>query len=67
MRVLEQKEMTAKRMAEEIETLIEFRPRMADLNIDGARRSAEILLDLVNRRRGTRVIHAVEELVKCPV
>ena len=67
MRVLEQKEMTPKRMAEEIRKLIDFQPRTADLDFDGARRSTEILLDLLNLRQGTRVSHAAEELLKCQV
>jgi len=64
-RVLEQKEMTAKRMAEEIRNLINFQPRTADLNFDGARRSTEILYDLLERHRVIQGSHAAEELVRC--
>lgn len=65
MRVLEQKEMTPKRMAEEIRNLIDFQPRMTHLNFDGARSSTEILYDLLERRRVTQRSHAAEELVRC--
>lgn len=64
-RVLEQKEMTAKRMAEEIRNLIDFQPRTTPLDFDGARRSAEILCDLLERRRVIQGSHAAEELVRC--
>ncbi len=66
-RVLEQKHMTPARMADEIQTLMSFQPRTADLNLEGARRSTEILMSLVNERRGTRLFRGAEELVKCPV
>jgi len=64
--VLEQKEMRPERMAEEIRKLINFQPRTALLNFDGALRSTEVLYDLLERRR--RVIqgsHAAEELLRC--
>ena len=65
MRVLEQKELTPKRMAEKIKYLINFQPRTADLNLNGARRSTEILYDLLQRRRVMQGSHAAEELVRC--
>ena len=65
MRVLEQKELTPKRLAEEISSLINFQPRTAHLNLDGARRSTEILSDLLQRRRVIQGSHAVEESVRC--
>lgn len=65
MRVLEQKELTPKRLAEEIRNLIGFQPQTANLNFDGARRSTEILSDLLERRRVIQGSHAAEELVRC--
>lgn len=65
MRVLEQKELKPKRLAEEIRKLIGFQPRTANLNFDGARRSTEILYDLLERRRVIQGSHAEEELVRC--
>lgn len=65
MRVLEQKELTPNRLAEEISNLINFQPRTAHLNLDGARRSTEILSDLLRRRRVIQGSHAVEESVRC--
>ena len=62
LRVLEQKEMTPKRMADEMRRLIDFQPQMVHLDFDGARRSTEILCDLLQARRGVR-----EELVQCLV
>jgi predicted glycosyltransferase len=64
-RVLEQKEMTAKRMVGEIRNLINFQPRTADLNFDGARQSTEILSELLERHREIQGSHAAEELVRC--
>ena len=64
-RVLEQKEMTAKRMAEEIRNLMNFQPRRANLNFDGARQSTEILSDLLERHRVIQGAHAAEELMIC--
>lgn len=64
-RVLEQKEMTAKRMAEEIRNLMNFQPRKTNLNFDGARQSTEILYDLLERHRLTQGAHAAEELRIC--
>ena len=64
-RVLEQKELTPERLAEEIETLIDFRPRTADLNLDGARRSTEILYELLKRRRIVQRSDPAEELLRC--
>jgi predicted glycosyltransferase len=66
-RVLEQKEMTPARMADEIQNLMRFQPQTTELNLDGARRSAEILIGLVNERRGTRLLRGAEELMKCQV
>jgi len=66
MRVLEQKEMTAKRMAEEMRNLIDFKPRTTHLNLDGARRSTEILCELLERRRAGQGFYAAKELVECP-
>jgi predicted glycosyltransferase len=65
LRVLEQKEMTPQRMASEIRKLIDFQPRTMHLNFDGARRSTEILCELLERRRVTQGSHAAEELVRC--
>ena len=65
MRVLEQKEMTPERIAEEIRNLINFQPRTAHLNFAGVRRSTEILCDLLERRRVTQGSHATEELLRC--
>jgi predicted glycosyltransferase len=64
-RVLEQKELTPTRLAEEIRTLIDFQPRTAQLDFDGARRSTEILTELLKRGRLTQGSHDVEELVRC--
>ena len=64
-RVLEQKELTPKRLAEEIGTLIDFQPRTAHLNFDGARRSTEILYELLKRRRVIKSSHPAEELRRC--
>jgi len=64
-RVLEQKEMTPKRMAEEMRNLIDFQPGTAHLDFDGARRSAEILTELLKRRSLIQGSHAAEELVRC--
>lgn len=66
-RVLEQKEMTPKRLAEEMRNLIDFQPRTAHLDFDGARRSTEILHDLLERRRVIQGSYAAEELVRCLV
>jgi predicted glycosyltransferase len=62
-RVLEQTEMTPKRLAEEMKNLLDFQPRTAHLDFDGARRSTEILYDLLERRRVIQGSHAAEELV----
>lgn len=64
MRVLEQKEMTPKRIADEMRRLIDSQPRMVHLDFDGARRSTEILFDLLHAKRGA---DAREELVQCLV
>ena len=64
-RVLEQKELTPMRLAQEMKTLVQFKPRTTDLNFDGARRSAEILYDLVKRRRVLQGSHAMEGLMRC--
>ena len=45
-RVLEQKELTAARLAKEIRGFTTFRPAAVELDFNGAGRSAEILLDL---------------------
>jgi predicted glycosyltransferase len=65
MRVLEQKEMTPKRMAEEIRNLLDFQPRTTHLNFDGARRSTEILYDLLKRRRINKAVMPSEVLTRC--
>ncbi|HEX6044981.1 MAG TPA: glycosyltransferase, partial [Pyrinomonadaceae bacterium] len=65
LRVLEQKEMTPKRMAEEIRHLIDFQPRTIHLNFDGARRSTHILRDLLEQRHATQDSYCGEELVRC--
>ena len=65
MRVLEEKEMTPKRMAAEIRNLLDFQPQTAHLNLDGARRSTEIVSDLLARRRLRQVSYAAEELMRC--
>ena len=62
-RVLEQKELTPQRMAEEISDLINFQPRTAHLNFDGARRSTRILYELLEQHRLRQ--GAAEELVRC--
>jgi predicted glycosyltransferase len=64
-RVLEQKEMTPQTLADEIRALIDFQPRKAQLNFAGARRSTEILSDLLERRGLTQHSQTVEELVPC--
>jgi predicted glycosyltransferase len=66
-RVLEQTEMTPQRLAEEMRNLIEFQPRTAHLDFDGACRSTEILYDLLERRRVRQGPHTAEELVRCLV
>jgi predicted glycosyltransferase len=65
MRVLQQKDMTPKRMAEEVRNIIHFQPRTTHLNFDGARRSIEILCDLLERRHLTSGSHTMEELARC--
>jgi predicted glycosyltransferase len=65
MRVLEQKEMTPKRMAEEIGNLLDFEPRTTHLNFDGARRSTEILCELLERCRVNKPVMPSEVLVRC--
>ena len=65
MRVLEQKEMTPKRLVEEIRNLIDFQPHTAHLDFEGARRSTEILYGLLERRRVIQAPNAAEELVRC--
>ena len=67
MRVLEQKELTPKRLADEIRTLIDFKPRTTRLNFDGAWQSTEILCDLLKRRQATQRSYAAEELARCLV
>ena len=64
-RVLEQTEMMPKRLAEEMRNLITFQPLEAPLDFDGARRSTEILCDLLERRRVIQGSYATEELVRC--
>jgi predicted glycosyltransferase len=64
-RMLEQKEMTPKRMVKEMRKLINFKPRPAPLDFDGAQRSTEILYDLLQERRLMQGSHAVEELLRC--
>jgi predicted glycosyltransferase len=64
-RVLEQREMTPERMAEEIRKLMSFQPRTADLDFAGARRSTEILTELLKRRRLMQGSYAAKELVRC--
>ena len=54
-RVLEQKDMTPARMAEEMKTLLHFKPRTTHLNFDGARRSTQILCDLLKQHELTEV------------
>jgi predicted glycosyltransferase len=65
MRVLEQNELTPERMAEEIKNIIHFQPRTTHLNFDGARRSTEILYDLLERRRLTGGFRTMEEQMRC--
>jgi predicted glycosyltransferase len=65
MRVLEQKELTPRRLADEIRNVIDFEPSTTRLNFDGARRSTEILHDLLERRRFTQGSHFPQELVRC--
>lgn len=67
MRVLEQKQLTPRSLAEEIRNLIDFEPRATHLNFDGARRSTEILRELLERRRLTRGSHVTRELIRCLV
>jgi predicted glycosyltransferase len=67
MRVLEQKQLTPRRLAGEIKNLIDFEPRATHLNFDGARRSTEILRELLERRRLTRGSHVTRELIRCLV
>jgi len=62
LRVLEQKELTPKRMAAEMKNLIDFKPRSAHLDFAGARRSTKILYDLLDRRWVMQGSHAAEEL-----
>ena len=65
--VLDQKEMTAERMADEMRKLIEFQPRTVDLDFDGARRSTEILLELLSLRQLRGISHHTRELLKWQV
>ena len=67
MRVLDEKEMTPKRMADEMRKLIDFQPRTAHLNFDGARRSTEIVYGLLEQRQLTQGSHAPQELMRCLV
>lgn len=67
MRVLEHKELSPKLLADEIRNVIGFEPRPTHLNFDGARRSTEILHELVERRRFTQGSHVTQEPVRCRV
>jgi predicted glycosyltransferase len=56
-RVLEQKELSAARLAEEMRGLLDFKPRRLHLDVDGARNAARILDSLVGaRRRESRAV-----------
>lgn len=52
LRVLDSKELTAARLAEEIHSLLRFEPQPLYLNLNGARRTASLLEDLLSA--GTR-------------
>lgn len=67
MRVLEEKQLSPVRLADEIRNLIAFEPRPTHLKFDGARRSTEIVRELVDRRRFTQGSHVTQELVPCRV
>jgi len=64
LRVLLQKEIPA-RMVEEMRKLIDFQPRTTHLDFDGARRSSDIICDLLKRRPVIRSSHAEEGLIRC--
>jgi predicted glycosyltransferase len=49
-RVLPEDELNPQRLADEIRALLRFKPQSGNLNLDGARTSARIMADLVQRR-----------------
>jgi predicted glycosyltransferase len=51
LRVLPEDELNPQRLAEEIRALLRFKPRSGNLNLDGARNSAQIMADLVRHRK----------------
>jgi predicted glycosyltransferase len=65
LRVLQENEMTPHRMADEIRKLICFQPQVKQFNFHGARRSTEILCDLLERHRSTQEFQSVEERLRC--
>ncbi len=64
-RLLDQKEMSAARMAHEIKGLLNYHPGKVALNFAGARRSAEILTDQLNRRRLSETSQRTNERLEC--
>jgi predicted glycosyltransferase len=55
LRVLPEDELNPQRLADEIRALLRFKPQSGDLNLDGARTSAWIMAELVQRRNLDRV------------
>jgi predicted glycosyltransferase len=51
LRVLPEDELNPQRLADEIRALLRFKPQSGNLNLDGARTSARIMAELVQRRR----------------
>jgi predicted glycosyltransferase len=54
LRVLQEDELNPQRLADEIRALLRFKPQSGHLNLDGARTSARIMAELVQRRNPDR-------------
>src|SRR6266496_6036061 len=54
LRVLPEHELNPQRLADEIRALLGFKPQSGNLNLDGARTSARIMAELVQRRKPDR-------------
>ncbi len=66
-RVLDQREMSAPRMADEIRVLLNYHPRRVALDLDGARRSARILNETVRERRLREISRRTNERLEWQV
>jgi predicted glycosyltransferase len=61
-RMLHPRFLSAPRLAEEMQRLLHWRPRSLELNVDGARHSAEILLESLRARRFGKPSWSAKEL-----